>query len=65
MESESFRSLQGMLVTFDAAAALSALRSLAEMGQAGDLSGVREALRDFEDEVSRFDGELNAELERS
>jgi HPt (histidine-containing phosphotransfer) domain-containing protein len=58
-------SLQGMLVTFDAEAALSALRSLAETGQAGDLSETREALRDFDDEVSRFDAELSAELEKS
>jgi two-component system sensor histidine kinase/response regulator len=58
-------SLQGMLVTFDAEAALSVLRSLAEMGQAEDWSGARDALRDFEDEVSRFDGELSAELEKS
>src|SRR5260370_29354299 len=58
-------SLQGMLVTFDAEAALSSLRSLAEMGQAGDLSASGEVLRDFEDEVARFDGELSAELERS
>jgi HPt (histidine-containing phosphotransfer) domain-containing protein len=58
-------SLQGMLVTFDAEAALSALRSLAETGQAGDLSETREALRDFEGEASRFNAELSAELEKS
>ena len=57
-------SLQGMLVTFDAEAALSALRSLAEMEQAGEMSASKEALHDFEEEVSRFDGELSAELER-
>src|SRR5437660_1706351 len=58
-------SLQGMLVTFDAEAALSSLRSLAEMGEAGVLSARGDALREFEDEVSRFDGELSAELGRS
>ncbi len=58
-------SLQGMLVTFDAEAALSALRLLAEMGQAADWPGASDALHDFEDEVSRFDGALSAELEKS
>jgi HPt (histidine-containing phosphotransfer) domain-containing protein len=56
-------SLQGMLVTFDAEAALSALSSLAEMEHSGNRSA-REALLEFEEELSRFDVELRIELDR-
>jgi two-component system sensor histidine kinase/response regulator len=57
-------SLQGMLVMFDAEAALFAMRPLAEMGRRGDLSSSEDALRDVEEQVSRFNAELSAELAR-
>ena len=60
--SRAVHSLQGMLATFNAQAVLDALKPLAEMAQAGDFSASGEALREFEEKILRFDGELSDEL---
>ena len=57
-------SMQGMVVTFDAEAALIAARRLEQMGQARDLSTAAGAMQDLERQIDRLDKELTAELQK-
>jgi HPt (histidine-containing phosphotransfer) domain-containing protein len=57
-------SLAGMVVTFDAEAALGAARRLQEIAQSGDLSQADAAVAALEHEISLLDQVLQAELQR-